>query len=324
MKSQTFFTMFPAADTHHLHSSTISVRGPHVAPSLYFIWWRKIELSMLIKSNSALMRRRLSNFEERSQTTSLQLVPDAGDHVIERLTHTSSARPHTSTVTSSSFHFQVTSQEVSGKLMVKFTLHFEGVLHSSGGATIQRTTKMMNWLSSRLFQEFTESNADSTRHTKHQILTLPDPVSFPGAGLAEQTAGLLQHHLSSWQNPLPHPQAPVCSYTYSTAFSMWGALDTSKSPVWELQWGVKQPQPSWAGSHLSVPSKHMLETGCLWLIVLSVRISDLITSGQLYVHLLTWLLANKHEHRWDKQSQCFIQQEINIFMYNICKILKSV
>lgn len=104
MKSQTFFSNIPAADIHRLlHRSTISVRGPHVAPSLYFIWWRKIELSMLIKSNSALMRRRLSNFAERSQTTSLQLVPDAGDHVIERLTHTSSARPHTSTVASQLF-----------------------------------------------------------------------------------------------------------------------------------------------------------------------------------------------------------------------------
>ena len=48
------------------------------------------------------------NYAEHNQTTRPQLVPDAGDHDIERLMHISSARPHTSTVTS--FHFQVALQ----------------------------------------------------------------------------------------------------------------------------------------------------------------------------------------------------------------------
>lgn len=169
--------MLPTADIHHLlHSSTISVQGPHVAPSLYFIWWRKIELSMLIKSNSALMRRRLSNFAEHSQTTSLQLVPDAGDHVIERLTHTSSARPHTSTVTLSSFHFQVTSQEVLGKLMVKFTLHFEGALHSS----VEKFKEPQKWWTGSVRVSFksslsltpTQPDTQSIKYWLFQILCL--------------------------------------------------------------------------------------------------------------------------------------------------------
>ncbi|TNN89336.1 hypothetical protein EYF80_000624 [Liparis tanakae] len=42
----------------------------------------------------------------------------------------------------------------------------------------------------------------------------------------------------------PHPRASSCSFTYSTAFFMWGPLHTSKRPVWELQWGDKQPRPS--------------------------------------------------------------------------------
>lgn len=83
--------------------------------NLYFIWWRKIEKNMLIKSNTALMRWRRTNYAEHNQTASLQQVPDAGDHVIERLTYTSSVRPHTPPWSHlSSFHFQARLKEVSG------------------------------------------------------------------------------------------------------------------------------------------------------------------------------------------------------------------
>lgn len=54
---------------------------------------------MLNKSNSALMQQRLSKWAKYFKTTSFQLAPDAGDLAVERLSPTSSARPHTSTVT---------------------------------------------------------------------------------------------------------------------------------------------------------------------------------------------------------------------------------
>lgn len=140
---------------------------------------------MLIKSNSALMRQRLSNYAERIQTTSLQLVTDVGDHVIERLTHASSARPHTSTVTSQPFSLPRNSTgslgEIDGQVYSVLRIHFESVFHSFGEARIQRTIKMMNWqLSSHLFQGVTESITDLTRHTMQQILTLPDPWCWAG------------------------------------------------------------------------------------------------------------------------------------------------
>lgn len=71
------------------------------------------------------MRWKCSKQAKHIQTTSLQLVPDARDLAVEGLSQASSVRPHTSTV--SLFHFQVTLQEVSGKLMAKFTLHFKSI-----------------------------------------------------------------------------------------------------------------------------------------------------------------------------------------------------
>lgn len=81
------------------------------------------------------------------------------------------------------------------------------------------------------------SSETLTRHNNRQILTLSAPVSSLCVRLAEQTAGLPQHRLSSWQDlpPSATPTDLVCSY--STAFSMWGAPGTSKQTMWELQWG---------------------------------------------------------------------------------------
>lgn len=106
------------------------------------------------------------------------------------------------------------------------------------------------------FQEFTESITDSTRHTKQEIPTLQN-LSLVFGWQSKQL-----DCYSTTFNPdnSPHPPPESSVWSYSTAFSMWGALDTSKRPMWELQWGDMQPQPSWAGPHLS--SKHKLETGC--------------------------------------------------------------
>lgn len=217
--------MLPTADIHHLlHSSTISVQGPHVAPSLYFIWWRKIELSMLIKSNSALMRQRLSNFAEHSQTTSLQLVPDAGDHVIERLTHTSSARPHTSTVTLSSFHFQVTSQEVLGKLMVKFTLHFEGALHSS----VEKFKEPQKWWTGSVRVSFksslsltpTQPDTQSIKYWLFQILCL-----FLVLGWQSKQLDCYGTTFHPDKTPFPTPK-PLSAHTPTVLLSPCGGPST--------------------------------------------------------------------------------------------------
>lgn len=78
------------------------------------------------------MRWKCSKQAKHIQTTSLQLVPDARDLAVEGFSQASSVRPHTSSL----FHFQVTLQEVSGKLMAKFTLHFKSIFQSFGEARI--------------------------------------------------------------------------------------------------------------------------------------------------------------------------------------------
>lgn len=59
-----------------------------------FIWWCKIK-----QPNNVLMPWKCSKQAKHIQTTSLQLVPDARDLAVERLSQASSVRPHTSTDT---------------------------------------------------------------------------------------------------------------------------------------------------------------------------------------------------------------------------------
>ncbi len=86
----------------------------------------------------------------------------------------------------------------------------------------------MNWQLSGLTSSFKSSlsltrSHTLTRHTKQQILTLPDSVPFLGVGLAEQTAGVPLHRLSSWQ-------APVCSaHTPRVLLSPCGGPSTLQS-----------------------------------------------------------------------------------------------
>lgn len=186
------------------------------------------------------MPPRLSKWVKCLKPTSLQLVTDAGDHAVERLSPTSSTRPHTSTVT---FELLPPPSCITRSLCkVDGQGYSACAFQRSGEASAQTTTKQ---ISSHLFEEFTGSSVFSTRHTNQQILTLPAPVSLQSVGLAEQTARQQQRNLSSWRDPHPTPGPPLCSY--SAAFSTWGGLDTSKRPVWELQWGDKKPQPRWAG-----------------------------------------------------------------------------
>lgn len=185
------------------------------------------------------MQPRLSRRVKCLKTTSLQLVTDAGDRAVERLSPTSSTRPHSSTVT---YELLPPPSCIARSLCKVDGQGYPAcALQRSREASNQTTAKL---ISPHLFEEFTGSSVFSTRHTNQQILTLPAPVSLLSVGLSRANSSTATAQPFILTRPPYHPQAPVC--TYSTAFSTWGGLDTSKHPVWELQWGDKKPQPRWA------------------------------------------------------------------------------
>lgn len=174
------------------------------------------------------MQPRLSKRAKSLKTTSLQLVTDA----VERLSPTSSTRPHTSTVT---FKLFPPPSCITGSLC---KVDGQGYPQRSREASNQTTTKL---ISSHLFEEFTGSKRLLNQTHKSTNIdsssSCVSSVCWPSR--ANSSTATAQPFIPS--RPPYRPQAPVCSY--STAFSTWGGLDTSKHPVWELQWGDKKPQP---------------------------------------------------------------------------------
>lgn len=153
------------------------------------------------------MQPRLSKWVKCLKTTSLQLATDAGDHAVERLSPTSSTRPHSSTVTSELL--PPLSCITRSLCKVDGQGYSACVFQRSREASSQTTTTL---LSSHLFEEFTGSSVFSTRHTNQQILTLPAPLSLLSVGLAEQTARRQQHNLSSRHDPHTTPR-PLSAHT---------------------------------------------------------------------------------------------------------------
>lgn len=87
------------------------------------------------------------------------------------------------------------------------------------------------WIgSSHLFQEFTESIAKLNQtHKATNIDSSRSCVfSWCWAGRANSWSATVPPFILT--KPPSHQQAPVCSYTYRTAFSMWGAPWHFKAP----------------------------------------------------------------------------------------------
>lgn len=161
-------------------------------------------------------------------------------------THTSYERPHTSSHVSALFtskqHYRK-SREIGGQVYSVLRIRFKWICSLLWWGNNSKNHKYDDNVSSASsqVQRDTQSN---TYIDSNRCFIFP----WCWAGRANSwTATALPFFLT---NPTPHPQASSCSFTYSTAFFMWGPLDTSKGPVWELQWGDKQPQPSGAGSDL--------------------------------------------------------------------------
>lgn len=139
---------------------------------------------MLIKSNTALLRlQSLSKSAQHNQTTSLQVVPDAGDLVTERLTHFLSQTTHLLCHVLAFFLFPIT---ITGNIRVLMAsiscikdllwIYFSQ-LWSSKHSKNHRNGELAAEGPQRLFQEFIESirtppDTQSTKYWLFQILCL--------------------------------------------------------------------------------------------------------------------------------------------------------
>ncbi len=208
-----------------LCSSTISVRCPHVVSLFYLVTQNCIKYANQVKQGTNAVEtfklcRAHSNHQLSTSTRcGRPCYRKAYTHFPRETTH---LHGYISALLTSKKLYRKCWGNQCPSLLCILSVFF------SFGRRILRTTEMMSWkLSSILLQGFNESITDSTKHTKRQILTLPDPVFLLGCRANSWTATAPPFILTK---PPSHPQAPVCSYTNSAAFFMWGARDTSKAP----------------------------------------------------------------------------------------------